>query len=1027
MDLYLSSFLAPAGHELATILPPARGTQIASSPPQGTIRSSPGRTLSPLGSSPLQSDEGGLGQGINGGAHIAARAMAAHQCLVSATPRESTTPGTPGSLSPFLAPGAPLAPGRSSRSVFSLCGTQAQVMGARGMVLQELPVPAHAVIKVPRAVLVTANGSSAPGSDALRPEVRSRLDDIMRVSETTISVSHLESRGTDLGGGLQAERSAQLTVSGNIESIEWARLHVLLLLDELSGLHVEHIELDPKLMHVCAGRKRAALQSLEEETGATVYLQTPFAGSLGGNTPPAVVAARRTVCISGTFHQVQRARDALVQLAAARSKALVSRQVVLVPRKADWLLLERLEELRAIMIDNSSFLELPPVGSQQAPVTVYGAMRVDVERSIRGLMQLVVPFYSANVWLLPGAFDTLGIGAKPDTALIAQLLVHTTSSSGAEAAFRGNCVELYGQDTEVRQAVRVLLASPALKHYHAEIRVQIELANEHREFISGKKNGKINKIMEQCDVRIKFEPFNDNNFFIEVSSTKADGAMQGLGLLQEELPAEMSFHVPEAYHKRIIGVGGKNIQRIMKKYGVYVKFSNADEFAALGGYIDNDDNVIARTPSKNAVNLENLKASVMELVSPKDKDFVAASADVPRHHQRLLLADCAAVLHDVERKTRCTVRFCRREAGADSVLVFGPESQLDGAIQMMLQHVPLDAELHFPRSYELDTLLESPEFGSTVERIRAEHGVTVSRGINTGSDTVIRITLPRCNADVLPQTRAMLEELFSRHNVPVAAAQLREPIGPPRKPADPFAASLPHFATKLISPSALDAATDTLHQDTAATAAAVAAAGTRYEDPSVASHFGPFFESGATTPNTHLASSFYTPSYADGLAPEVWGAPLPHLPDTVPKNVFRPFYPAPGSAPFAFPQRDGLQHDAPLDLTPHAPQYYGSSRLRRPQQNGTRTHSLDARAFGQSEQLPPPLARGGRAGDIDGFPALDSAVSMSPLAPLRPEAPSHRAGNPSLSRVSPSMGPGTTPADTMDEVSRVLAQIAFDK
>lgn len=44
-------------------------------------------------------------------------------------------------------------------------------------------------------------------------------------------------------------------------------------------------------------------------------------------------------------------------------------------------------------------------------------------------------------------------------------------------------------------------------------------------------------------------------------------------MLQEELPAEISFHVPEAYHKRIIGVGGKNIQRIMKKYGVYVKFS----------------------------------------------------------------------------------------------------------------------------------------------------------------------------------------------------------------------------------------------------------------------------------------------------------------------------------------------------------------------------------------------------------------------------------------------------------------------
>ena len=142
------------------------------------------------------------------------------------------------------------------------------------------------------------------------------------------------------------------------------------------------------------------------------------------------------------------------------------------------------------------------------------------------------------------------------------------------------------------------------------------MANEHREFISGKKNGKINKIMKLAGVKIKFETFNDYNFLMNISGSDM-GALQGLSMLQEELPAEVSFHVPESYHKRIIGVGGKNIQRIMKLYGVYVKFSNAEEFAALGGYLDNEDNVVARTPAKNAINLESLKQSVMEMVNPK--------------------------------------------------------------------------------------------------------------------------------------------------------------------------------------------------------------------------------------------------------------------------------------------------------------------------------------------------------------------------------------------------------------------------
>lgn len=100
--------------------------------------------------------------------------------------------------------------------------------------------------------------------------------------------------------------------------------------------------------------------------------------------------------------------------------------------------------------------------------------------------------------------------------------------------------------------------------------------------------------MKGSNVKIKFETFNDYNFLIDLSGT-ASAALAGLPLLQEELPAEMSFHIPEPYHKRIIGVGGKNIQRIMKKYGVYVKFSNAEEFASLGGYADNHDNVIARS------------------------------------------------------------------------------------------------------------------------------------------------------------------------------------------------------------------------------------------------------------------------------------------------------------------------------------------------------------------------------------------------------------------------------------------------
>jgi hypothetical protein len=109
---------------------------------------------------------------------------------------------------------------------------------------------------------------------------------------------------------------------------------------------------------------------------------------------------------------------------------------------------------------------------------------------------------------------------------------------------------------------------------------------------------------------------------------------QGLTLVEQEMPASISFHVPDQYHKRIIGIGGQHIQRIMKKHSVFVKFSNAMDrgmksrtpfdcwpeltFDPGGmGREDDDikvDNVICRTPARNAQNLDAVKNEILEMV-----------------------------------------------------------------------------------------------------------------------------------------------------------------------------------------------------------------------------------------------------------------------------------------------------------------------------------------------------------------------------------------------------------------------------
>lgn len=129
-----------------------------------------------------------------------------------------------------------------------------------------------------------------------------------------------------------------------------------------------------------------------------------------------------------------------------------------------------------------------------------------------------------------------------------------------------------------------------------------------------------------------FEGFGEYNFNIDVNAQSYESMKQGLSLVEQEMPASISFHVPDQYHKRIIGIGGQHIQRIMKKHSVFVKFSNAmdrgsyDKFriygrtklTSAGGLREEDDirvdNVICRTPARNAQNLELVKSEILEMV-----------------------------------------------------------------------------------------------------------------------------------------------------------------------------------------------------------------------------------------------------------------------------------------------------------------------------------------------------------------------------------------------------------------------------
>ncbi|KAG0262874.1 hypothetical protein BG011_009582 [Mortierella polycephala] len=541
----------------------------------------------------------------------------------------------------------------------------------------------------------------------VHPQFKAQVDQISASTKTTISLVSSQFHALPSTKSVVAAHARQemveLHISGSWENAEAARLLLLVTIDALQpGIVQEKLQVELKYQNMIGGRKRQDVQGLMAKTRTNIYMASPFVQTVNKGGSP-VDPRFNEIYITGEPAKVQIAKELLARsyTHAQAAAAACTRQVNIASRKLDWMLLNHRDKLRTIMIDNASFIAFPPLGASHPIIFVYSESRVNVERTIRTVMQLSSQFHSGSINLLSPVRDNLlAIPMNPPNALspIANISKLVSQASGAEVEFRSSGFSIFGNEIQTRIAVQYLSDVDFIKTLHYEVKFSVELANEHREFISGKKNGKINRIMKATGAKIKFDPCNEYNFYVDLKT----------------------------YHKRIIGVGGKNIQRIMKKYGVYVKFSNSEEFANLGGYFDNLDNVVARTPSKNAMNLDNLKHAVMELVNPKDKDFVHHSLSIPKDHHLALLSDHASALSELRDATNASVRFPEKETGSDIVWISGPEALIQQATSMLLSMVDEQYVYPVPFSEAMDRVLAKPEFKTDImDRMKNEWNMTL--------------------------------------------------------------------------------------------------------------------------------------------------------------------------------------------------------------------------------------------------------------------------------------------------------------
>jgi hypothetical protein len=189
---------------------------------------------------------------------------------------------------------------------------------------------------------------------------------------------------------------------------------------------------------------------------------------------------------------------------------------------------------------------------------------------------------------------------------------------------------------------------------------------------------------------------------------------------------------------------------------------------------------------------------------------------IPRRYHRTLLGEKAIFIHDIEAKTNSRVRFPDKESASDVVTIFGPESQVQIAATMLLDHVPFEADMAVPPHADLLALCAKPDFASFVDRIKREYQVVISPNMKTpvtpssngggngapgaggaefSGECAFKFRCQRSNTDALMTAREMLEQFLLDHNVHVYPS----PTAHTHKRGDSFTQAFPHFNSKLLS------------------------------------------------------------------------------------------------------------------------------------------------------------------------------------------------------------------------------------
>lgn len=441
-------------------------------------------------------------------------------------------------------------------------------------------------------------------------------------------------------------------------------------------------------------------------------------------------------------------------------------KLVTLPRATlDALVLHNQSDLLNLMFNYGVYVQIPPLAEpHQYEVTIQGQTASAVDDAIEALALLSSRYYTLTLRPAGMAEDTVDKLVK---------IVHDKRSCVVSAT--SECIGITGLAEEIKAVLTDFNTDYVFWHAcfqgDFDIGVELELSTSQKDFISGKKNGKLIKILNQLHLvpQIRFKPFSVHNFRIDISicggnPTTLPQLLRAVHLVECELPAEDQFNIPEVFHKSIIGNGGSIIQSVMKKYNVFIKFSNGTTAAAPRVLYTHKrtNNVLIRCPRKNSRNIMLARYEIDLLVQlclknqalmPGLAHYHTTDVELLKGEYVLMINDRTRNLnfiHQLELHHGVYIKFPKsveefHPRSTITVPIRGADNRLQQCAVAWAQHVPLSHELKITFSGKFDLVVSesNPEFCERVAvplKIKYATELTINGspfGFETGYHLVI--------------------------------------------------------------------------------------------------------------------------------------------------------------------------------------------------------------------------------------------------------------------------------------------------